>query len=262
MADKPIVKIEELHKAFGPTEVLKGISLEVAEQEVVVIVGPSGTGKSTMLRCINLLTVPDKGRIWLRDEEITAPRTDVNKVRQRVGMVFQDFNLFNHLTALDNVTIGMTKVLGMKSKEAKDKGMWELERVGLTDKAGHYPAQLSGGQKQRVAIARALGMDPQVMLFDEPTSALDPELIGEVLAVMQKLAREGMTMLVVSHEMGFAREVSNRIIFMEHGVIVEQGPPQQLFYQPQFPRTREFLGKITELHRHDQTSTGDSPVSF
>jgi polar amino acid transport system ATP-binding protein len=222
---------------------------------VVVIIGPSGTGKSTMLRCINLLTKPDQGRIWLEEQEITAPHTDVNKIRQRIGMVFQDFNLFNHLTALGNVTIGLTKVLGMKKKEAEEKGMWELERVGLVDKAQSYPAQLSGGQKQRVAIARALGMDPHVMLFDEPTSALDPELIGEVLTVMQKLAREGMTMLVVTHEMGFAREVSDRIIFMEHGVIVEDGPPKKLFYNPEHNRTREFLWKITELYGKDEAET-------
>jgi polar amino acid transport system ATP-binding protein len=248
---KPIVRIEDLHKTYGDTEVIKGISIEVQAQEVVVIIGPSGTGKSTMLRCINLLTTPDQGRIWLEDQEITAPHADVNKFRQRIGMVFQDFNLFNHLTALENVTVGLTKVLGMNKKEAHDKGMWELERVGLTGKASLYPAQLSGGQKQRVAIARALGMDPHVMLFDEPTSALDPELIGEVLTVMQKLAREGMTMMVVTHEMGFAREVSDRIIFMENGVILEEGPPQQLFYNPQFERTREFLWKITELYGRD-----------
>jgi polar amino acid transport system ATP-binding protein len=245
---KTIVRIEDLHKRYGDTEVLKGISTEVEEQEVVVIIGPSGTGKSTMLRCINLLTVPDKGRIWLEETEITDPKTDVNKIRQRIGMVFQDFNLFNHLTALENVTVGLTKVLGMKKNEANEKGMWELERVGLTDKAELYPAQLSGGQKQRVAIARALGMDPHVMLFDEPTSALDPELIGEVLTVMQKLAREGMTMLVVTHEMGFAREVSDRIVFMEKGDIVEQGPPRKLFYNPEYERTRQFLWKITELY--------------
>jgi len=255
MADRPIVRIEELHKTYGETEVLKGISVAVQEQEVVVIIGPSGTGKSTMLRCINLLTRPDKGRIWLEEQEITDPHTDVNKIRQRIGMVFQDFNLFNHLTALGNVTIGLTKVLGLKKREAEEKGMWELERVGLIDKAQSYPAQLSGGQKQRVAIARALGMDPHVMLFDEPTSALDPELIGEVLTVMQKLAREGMTMLVVTHEMGFAREVSDRIIFMEHGVIVEDGPPKKLFHDPEHKRTREFLWKITELYGKDEAET-------
>ena len=260
MANRPIIRIEDLHKTYGDAEVIKGISFEVQEREVVVIIGPSGTGKSTMLRCINLLTRPDKGRIWLEEQEITAPHTDINKIRQRIGMVFQDFNLFNHLTALGNVTIGLTKVLGLNKQEAEEKARWELERVGLSDKADLYPAQLSGGQKQRVAIARALGMDPHVMLFDEPTSALDPELIGEVLAVMQKLAREGMTMLVVTHEMGFAREVSDRIIFMEHGVIVEDGPPKQLFYTPKHNRTREFLWKITELYGKDEeTISGELP---
>ena len=248
MSDLPILRIEDLHKSYQDSEIIKGISFEVQEKEVVVIIGPSGTGKSTMLRCINLLTRPDKGRIWLEDQEITAPHTNVDKVRQRIGMVFQDFNLFNHLTALQNVTVGMTRVLKMKSTEARDKGMWELERVGLSEKAHQYPAQLSGGQKQRVAIARALGMNPHVMLFDEPTSALDPELIGEVLGVMQKLAEEGMTMLVVTHEMGFAREVSDRIIFMENGYIVEQGPPKKMFYNPELERTRNFLWKITELY--------------
>lgn len=252
MSDHTILRIEDLHKSYQHTEVIKGISFEVQEKEVVVIIGPSGTGKSTLLRCINLLTRPDKGRIWLEEQEITAPHTNVDQVRQHIGMVFQDFNLFNHLTALQNVTIGMTKVQKMKSTEAHQKGMWELERVGLVDKAGSYPAQLSGGQKQRVAIARALGMNPYVMLFDEPTSALDPELIGEVLNVMQKLAEEGMTMIVVTHEMGFAREVSDRIIFMENGYIIEQGSPKKLFNNPEYERTRDFLWKITELYgKHD-----------
>jgi polar amino acid transport system ATP-binding protein len=255
MSDKlPIVRVEDLYKAYQGTEVLKGVSMAVQEKEVVVIIGPSGTGKSTLLRCINLLTVPDKGRIWLDEQEVTAKRVNIDKIRQRIGMVFQDFNLFNHLTALQNVTVGMTKVLKMKPKEANEKAMWELERVGLEEKASLFPAQLSGGQKQRVAIARALGMNPEVMLFDEPTSALDPELIGEVLMVMQKLANEGMTMLVVTHEMGFAREVSDRIIFMENGVILEEGTPNQLFYTPKYERTREFLWKITELYgSQDQT---------
>ncbi|HZY42063.1 MAG TPA: ATP-binding cassette domain-containing protein, partial [Anaerolineae bacterium] len=181
------------------------------------------------------------------DQEVTAPGTNVDKVRQRIGMVFQEFNLFNHLTTLGNVVVGLTKVLGLKPEEARKKGLWELERVGLSAHADKYPAQLSGGQKQRVGIARALGLDPHVMLFDEPTSALDPELTGEVLAVMQKLAREGMTMIVVSHEMGFAREVAHRIIFMEDGSIVEEGPPQQLFMQPQQDRTRRFLRRLTDF---------------
>ncbi len=247
MNDRPIVRVENIHKSFGSVEVLKGISFAVAPQEVVVLIGPSGTGKSTLLQCINLLTRPTQGKIWLEDQEITAPGTDVDKVRQRIGMVFQEFNLFNHLTALGNVVVGLTKVLGMKPNEARTKGLWELERVGLSAHADKFPAQLSGGQKQRVGIARALGMDPHVMLFDEPTSALDPELTGEVLAVMQQLASEGMTMIVVSHEMGFAREVARRIIFMEDGDIVEQGPPQQLFTQPQQERTRRFLRRLTNF---------------
>jgi len=243
-----IIRVEDLHKSYGPTQVLKGVSLEIHEGEVLVVIGPSGTGKSTMLRCINLLTRPDKGRIWIGEDEITAPHANVNKIRERVGMVFQDFNLFNHLNALNNVTIALTKVKKMPKAAAEELARFELDRVGLSDKADLYPAQLSGGQKQRVAIARALAMEPEVMLFDEPTSALDPELIGEVLEVMKKLAKEGMTMIVVTHEMGFAREVSTRMIFMEGGVIAEQGPTQQIFDNPQHPRTREFLGKISELY--------------
>ncbi len=250
MADA-IIKLEDIHKSYGKTEVLKGISLEVQEGEVVVIIGPSGTGKSTLLRCINLLTTPDRGRVWVDQVELTNPKTDINRARRHIGFVFQDFNLFNHLNALENVAIGLRLVLGMKREQAREKALWELERVGLAEKADLYPGQLSGGQKQRVAIARALAMDPRVMLFDEPTSALDPELIGEVLEVMLKLAREGMTMVCVTHEMGFAREVASRIIFMEHGVIVEEGSPEQLFLSPRLPRTREFLGKIHELYgRH------------
>ncbi len=245
MPDESILRIENLRKSFGQTEVIKGVSLNVQPKEVIVIVGPSGTGKSTLLQCINLLTRPTGGRIWLEQQEITAPGTDEDKVRRRIGMVFQEFNLFNHLTALDNVTVGMTKVLGMKPDEARRKSSFELERVGMSEHAGKYPGQLSGGQKQRVGIARALGMDPSIMLFDEPTSALDPELTGEVLAVMQKLAREGMTMLVVSHEMGFAREVSNRIVFMEGGFIVEEGSPREFFNAPKSERTRQFLSMIT-----------------
>jgi polar amino acid transport system ATP-binding protein len=247
MREQPILTIENLHKSFGETEILKGISLAVQKKEVVVVCGPSGTGKSTLLQCVNLLVKPTRGRIWLENLEITATQTDVDKIRQRIGMVFQEFNLFNHLTALGNVTVGMIKVLGMKAGEARDKGMWELERVGLKDHMDKFPAQLSGGQKQRVGIARALGMDPHIMLFDEPTSALDPELTGEVLSVMQSLAREGMTMFVVSHEMGFAHEVADRIIFMEDGLIVEEGPPNQLFDNPKSERTRAFLSVINQL---------------
>ncbi len=254
MKKRPIVRIENLHKRYGDNEVLKGVSLEVDKGEVVVIIGPSGTGKSTLLRCINLLSRPDSGRVWVEDEEVTAPHTDINKIRAKVGMVFQDFNLFAHLTALKNVMAGPVWVKKMPKEEARELAMEELRRVGLADKADAYPGQLSGGQKQRVAIARALAMNPTVMLFDEPTSALDPELIGEVLAVMKDLAREHMTMIVVTHEMGFAKEVSNRIIFMEKGVIVEEGPPEQLFYAPQQERTRQFLGKITELYGQTETS--------
>lgn len=247
-----IVRVEDLHKAYGDTEVLKGVSLEVDEREVLVVIGPSGTGKSTLLRCINMLTRPDRGRVWVDGDEITAPHANVNHIRERVGMVFQDFNLFNHLTALDNVMIAPVKVKKMSKDEARKLAFFELERVGLEEKADLYPSQLSGGQKQRVAIARALAMDPRAMLFDEPTSALDPELIGEVLEVMKKLALEGMTMIVVTHEMGFAREVSSRMIFMEGGVIAEEGPTKQLFYNPRHPRTQQFLGKITELYGHNE----------
>lgn len=241
-----ILKVEELHKRYGAEEVLKGVSFEVRRGETKVIIGPSGTGKSTLLRCINQLTPPDKGRVWLDGVEVTY--SNVNKVRAAIGFVFQDFNLFAHLTALGNVRLGPMKVKGMKKNEAMELAIEELKRVGLADKAAAYPAELSGGQQQRVSIARALAMDPKVILFDEPTSALDPELIGEVLEVMINLAREGMTMVVVSHEMGFARSVADEIIFMEHGVIVEQGPPPQLFTNPEHPRTGEFLHKITELY--------------
>jgi len=244
MPDEPILKIIELRKSFGEAEIIKGISLDVRPKEAIVIVGPSGTGKSTLLQCLNLLVRPTGGKIYLGDTEITAAGVDENRVRQRIGMVFQEFNLFNHLTALGNVTVGMTRVSGMKPEAARKKGLFELERVGMLDHAAKYPAQLSGGQKQRVAIARALGMDPAVMLFDEPTSALDPELTGEVLSVMQKLAAEGMTMLVVTHEMGFARDAADRIVFMEGGHIVETGPPQQLFEAPRTERTRQFLSTI------------------
>jgi len=245
---QPILRIENIHKAYGKTQVLRGVSLDVYPGEVVVIIGPSGTGKSTLLRCVNQLTVPDQGRVWLEGVELTAKGTDINKARERIGMVFQDFNLFTHLTAVQNVMLALTKVKRMRPEEARAKAMAELEKVGLADKADLYPAELSGGQKQRAAIARSLAMDPEVMLFDEPTSALDPELIGEVLEVMRKLAEEGMTMLVVSHEMGFAREVADRIVFLENGVIVEEGPPEQLFQDPKQERTREFLWKLTELY--------------
>ncbi len=243
----PILKIEDIYKAYGKEEVLRGVSFDMQKAETKVIIGPSGTGKSTLLRCINRLTRPDSGRVWLDGAEITDS-VDINRFRQDIGMVFQDFNLFNHLTALGNVEIGLTKVKGMKRKKAKEKAVHELERVGLQDQANSYPAELSGGQKQRVGIARALALDPKVMLFDEPTSALDPELIGEVLEVMKNLAGEGMTMLAVTHEMGFARSVANEIIFLEKGKILEQGAPHQFFTTPKHQRTKEFLFKITELY--------------
>ena len=246
--EKVIVKIEKVHKAYGNEEVLKGISLDVCEGEVVVLVGPSGTGKSTLLRCINQLTIPDSGKVWVDGVELTNPKTDIDKARQHIGMVFQDFNLFNHLTTLDNIMLGLIHVMGMKKEEAHDKAMLELKRVGLDNKSGNYPGQLSGGQKQRVAIARSLAMDPIVMLFDEPTSALDPELIGEVLTVMKDLAAANMTMICVTHEIGFARDVCSRIVFMEHGEIVEQGNPDKMLNHPDLPRTKQFLGKISELH--------------
>ncbi|MEN6300510.1 MAG: amino acid ABC transporter ATP-binding protein [Anaerolineaceae bacterium] len=245
---EPIIRVENIHKSYGKDEILKGISLDIAEGEVVVIIGPSGTGKSTLLRCINQLTIPNSGKVWVDGVELTDPKVDINKARRHIGFVFQDFNLFNHLNALGNVSIGLKLVLGMPAEKAKEKALMELKRVGLEQKADLYPGQLSGGQKQRVAIARALAMDPRVMLFDEPTSALDPELIGEVLEVMKKLAQEGMTMVCVTHEMGFAREVASRIIFMEHGVVVEEGTPEQMFTHPRYERTREFLGKISELY--------------
>jgi len=244
MDNHPILRIEDLHKTFGQLEVIKGVTFSVQPSEVAVFVGPSGTGKSTLMQCINLLTRPSRGRIWLEDQEITAPGVNTDQVRQRIGMVFQEFNLFNHLTALGNVTVGMTSVLGIPRKEASRKALHELDRVGMAEHADKYPAQLSGGQKQRVGIARALGMDPHVILFDEPTSALDPELTGEVLGVMKKLAHEGMTMLVVTHEMGFAREVADRIIFMENGFIEEDASPTDFFENPKSDRARRFLSLL------------------
>lgn len=245
---KTIVKIEDIHKSYGSEEVLKGISIDVKEGEVVVFIGPSGTGKSTLLRCINLLTIPDRGRIWVNDIEMTDPKVDIDKARRHIGMVFQDFNLFTHLTVLDNVMLGLTKVLKIPKEDARIRAKKELDRVGLSEKFNSYPGQLSGGQKQRVAIARSLAMDPIVMLFDEPTSALDPELIGEVLLVMKDLALGGMTMLCVTHEMGFAKDVCDRIIFMEKGGIVEEGAPCVMLENPTLPRTKQFLGKINQLH--------------
>jgi len=244
----PLLRVEDLHKQYGAEGVLRGVSFTVERGETKVLIGPSGTGKSTLLRCINRLTEPDRGRVWLGDVEVTSPKTDLNRVRAQIGFVFQDFSLFTHLTALDNVRLGLLRVQGMEKKEATERAKAELARVGLSDKAKAYPAELSGGQQQRVSIARALAMNPKLILFDEPTSALDPELIGEVLGVMVKLAQEGMTMIVVTHEMGFARSVADEIVFMEHGVIVEQGPPEKMFRSPEVPRTAEFLRKISELY--------------
>ena len=251
--EKRILKIRELSKTYNGNHILKNISLDVNEGDTIVIIGPSGTGKSTLLRCINLLTKADSGHIFLDEKEITLPGIKEDDVRQHIGMVFQNFLLFNHLSALQNVMIGLEKVKKVTPGFARERALQELSRVGLLDHADHYPGQLSGGQQQRVAIARALAMDPRVVLFDEPTSALDPELIGEVLEVMRKLASEQITMLVVTHEMGFAREVADRIVFMENGYIVEEGPPSDLFNRPKFDRTREFLWKITELYgKHEK----------
>jgi polar amino acid transport system ATP-binding protein len=256
-ATSAVVEATDIHKSYGATEVLRGVSFSVAPSEVLAIIGPSGTGKSTLLRCINLLTIPDSGSIRVNGEEVTAQRIDVNKVRQRIGMVFQEFNLFNHLTALDNVSIALRKVLRMSAADATAKARMELERVGMAGKADSYPAQLSGGQKQRVAIARALAMDPRVMLFDEATSALDPELIGEVLNVMKKLAKEGMTMIVVTHEMDFARDVADRVLFMEGGIIVEEGPPTEIFRNPRQERTKNFLARVMVYHQGTEPTVVD-----
>lgn len=243
-----LLRVEDLHKRYGKEFVLRGVSFSLDRGETKVIIGPSGTGKSTLLRCLNRLTEPDQGRIWLEELEITSPQTNLNRIRSMIGFVFQDFNLFTHLTALDNVRLGLLRVKRLSKKEAMERALAELARVGLADKAKAYPAELSGGQQQRVSIARALAMDPKLILFDEPTSALDPELIGEVLAVMEDLAKSGMTMLVVTHEMGFARSVADEILFMEKGVIVEQGPPDQLFTNPKHPRTAGFLRRIADLY--------------
>lgn len=238
------IHVANLKKNFGRLEVLKDISLDVSEGEVVVLLGPSGSGKSTLLRCLNQLETATAGQIIVDGHDVTDKHTDINKVRENIGMVFQHFNLFNHLTVLDNMTLAPVHLKLMTKEEAKAEAMRLLERVGLADKADAFPSQLSGGQKQRVAIARALEMKPDIMLFDEPTSALDPEMVGEVLAVMKELARDGMTMVVVTHEIGFAREVASRVVFMEGGYIVEQGTPDEVILNPKEPRTIDFLSKV------------------
>lgn len=239
-----MIKVRNLHKKFEDLEVLSGIDEHITQGEVVVVIGPSGSGKSTFLRCLNLLETVTEGEIYVDDELITAPKVNVNRVRQKMGMVFQQFNLFPHLTIMDNITLAPVLLKKMTKEEAVKRGQELLERVNLGEKASAYPAQLSGGQKQRVAIARALAMDPEIMLFDEPTSALDPEMVGEVLEVMKQLAADGMTMMVVTHEMGFAREVADRVIFMDDGYIVEEGTPEELFGNPKEERTISFLNKV------------------
>ena len=239
-----MIRIEDLHKSFNGLEVLKGIDEQINDGEVVVVIGPSGSGKSTFLRCLNRLEKSNSGKIWIDDDEITAHGVNVNKIRERMGMVFQHFNLFPHLTVKKNITLAPVKLKKFTQEEADAKAMELLKIVGLEDKADVYPKSLSGGQQQRIAIARALAMEPEIMLFDEPTSALDPEMVGEVLEVMKNLAKSGMTMVVVTHEMGFAREVGTRILFMDEGVIMEKGSPEDIFENPQNDRTREFLSKV------------------
>ena len=239
-----MIRTEFLCKSFGRLEVLKDISTEIKKGQVVAIIGPSGCGKSTFLRCLNLLEIPTRGRVYIGDVEVTNPKTDIKKVRQNMGMVFQHFNLFPHMTVLDNVTYAPIKVKKLSKAEAREEGMNRLEQVGLAEKADVYPSRLSGGQKQRVAIARALAMRPQVMLFDEPTSALDPEMVKEVLEVMKGLAQTGITMAIVTHEMGFAREVADRIIFLDGGKIAEDAPPTEFFSNPRSERACQFLEKV------------------
>ena len=247
-----LLRVEDVHKSYDDLMVLRGITFQMDRGEIKVIIGPSGTGKSTLLRCVNGLAYPEKGRIWIDGEEVTDPKTNINHIRSKVGFVSQSFNLFAHLTALDNVAIGPVKVKGMKKSEARLLAMEELRRVGLEDKADAYPAELSGGQQQRVSIARALAMNPKLILFDEPTSALDPELMGEVLRVMMDLAKEGMTMLVVSHEIGFARAVADEILFLDEGKIIEKGHPSELLTNPANKRTKEFLHQIIELYGEER----------
>ncbi len=242
-----LFEIKDLQKKFGGLTVFDGLSETICKGDVVVIIGPSGGGKSTFIRCLNLLEQPTAGKIYFEGEDITAKGFDVNKHRQKVGMVFQQFNLFNNLTVLENITISLTKVKKQSEEESKEKALKLLKRVGLEDKANAYPSQLSGGQKQRIAIVRALAMEPDVLLFDEPTSALDPEMVGEVLQVISDLARDGITMVVVTHEMGFARKVGTRVLFMDGGQIAEQGTPEEIFEHPQSARTKEFLSKVINV---------------
>jgi ABC-type polar amino acid transport system ATPase subunit len=240
----PLVRLEGIHKWFGNLHVLRGIDLTIQQRDVVVVIGPSGSGKSTLLRCVNMLEAPTLGTVWFEDEEITDIRADLNEVRTHMGIVFQAYNLFPHMTAVRNITLALEKVLKLPSDEAHDRAMDQLARVGVGNKASSHPGQLSGGQQQRVAIARALAMEPKVMLFDEVTSALDPELVGEVLEVMIRLAGDGMTMMVVTHEMGFAREVGTRMLFLDEGRVEEQGEPKDMFLRPQSDRLRQFLAKV------------------
>ena len=244
MTTNPIIEVKDLQKSFGELAVLKGINTEVERGEVVVVIGPSGSGKSTFLRCLNLMETPTGGSIFVDGVEITDPKCDINLHRQKMGMVFQHFNLFNNMTILRNMTLAPMTLLKKSRAEAEEKALALLRRVGLEDKANAYPSQLSGGQKQRIAIVRALCMNPEVMLFDEPTSALDPEMVGEVLDVMKELARDGMTMVVVTHEMGFAREVGSRVLFMDEGVIMEENEPHEFFAHPKCERLQSFLAKV------------------
>ncbi|EJN94387.1 amino acid ABC transporter ATP-binding protein [Streptococcus ratti] len=239
-----LISIKNLHKSFGKNEVLKGIDLDIKQGEVLVIIGPSGSGKSTFLRTLNLLEAPTKGSITFEGVDITDKSNDIFKMREKMGMVFQQFNLFPNMTVLENITLSPIKTKGLSKEEAEEKAYQLLDKVGLRDKADAYPQSLSGGQQQRIAIARSLAMDPDALLFDEPTSALDPEMVGEVLGVMQDLAKSGMTMAIVTHEMGFAREVADRVIFMDDGVIVEEGTPEEVFENTKEERTKDFLGKV------------------
>ncbi len=244
MADDVIIKVENLHKSFGELEVLKGVSQEIKRGEKVVVIGPSGSGKSTFLRCLNRLEEPTSGEILIDGESILSKNANVNVIREKMGMVFQQFNLFPHLTIMENITLAPKLVKKISKEDAEKRARELLEMVGLSEKADNYPGQLSGGQQQRIAIARALAMDPEIMLFDEPTSALDPEMVGDVLEVMKDLAKAGMTMIVVTHEMGFAREVASRVLFMDQGIVMEEAPPEELFSNPKNERTKSFLSKV------------------